>query len=449
MEKPDTAFLSPPPRTRSSVTIRFMVQVPIFSLIFLLWIAENIPAAVPLDHLRLDIGPKTEILKDPQAELTLNRILQSPDTFDFIPNKSKALPVVDYRTAYWIRFKLPRSAFESSETRFLEVGSYFSRLFDEIDLFIPKSGNEGGYRHKVAGNDRSADDLDVRYRTCLFVIEPDFREDDYFYLRLRSRKPLAEPLTLWSASYFWQENLPALLMTVAAMGVLLAMGIYNLFILIILMDRVYLYYTLYVVFTLAWQFCSRGYAHIFFHFDPGVFIPINFLLARGSAFFTLIMVAAFLNTKSAMPRLHWLIRLMAFAICLSSVLVLLDRIDIASPIGNGVGLTAPLVLFPVTLIRWRQGFGPAKYMVVAWVFLAGGLVMFFLQNLHWIETDIFSSNGYLFGSALEAVFLSFALADRIRVSQKEKNVSSGKRAAVSGVEHHGRHDRTVQQAIFR
>ena len=260
----------------------------------------------------------------------------------------------------------------------------------------------------------------MRYRTCLFVIEPDFGEDDYFYLRLRSRKPLAEPLTLWSASYFWQENLPALLMTVAAMGVLLAMGIYNLFILIILMDRVYLYYTLYVVFTLAWQFCSRGFAHIFFHFDPGVFIPINFLLARGSAFFTLIMVAAFLNTKSAMPRLHWLIRLMAFAICLSSVLVLLDRIDIASPIGNGVGLTAPLVLFPVTLIRWRQGFGPAKYMVVAWVFLAGGLVMFFLQNLHWIETDIFSSNGYLFGSALEAVFLSFALADRIRVSQKEK-----------------------------
>ena len=151
MDKPYTTFETPPKRTRSSVTIRFIVRVPIFSFIILLWIAENIPAAVPSDHLRLDIGPKTEILKDPQAELTLNRILQSPDTFDFIPNKSKTLPVVDYRTAYWIRFKLPRSAFESSETRFLEVGSYFSRLFDEIDLFIPKNGMKSDTDTKSRG----------------------------------------------------------------------------------------------------------------------------------------------------------------------------------------------------------------------------------------------------------------------------------------------------------
>jgi hypothetical protein len=169
-----------------------MVQVPIFFLVFLPWVAERVTAAGPSEYLRMDIGPKTEIMKDPSAQLSLDRILRSPHAFDFAPNKSKALPVVDYRTAYWIRFKLERSAFEGPEPRYLEIGSYFSRFFDEIDLFIPKSGNEGEYHHKIAGNDRSAGDLDVRYRTCIFVIEPDFSEDDFFYLRLRSRKPLSE-----------------------------------------------------------------------------------------------------------------------------------------------------------------------------------------------------------------------------------------------------------------
>lgn len=370
---------------------------------------------------RIELAPLASVLVDPTAGLTLDQIRRPEFEGRFLRHQGEKLKMSQYQAAYWVRFRLPQGPASAEYPMLLEVGRHFSHLIDEIDLYIPLKYPDDPFLIKRAGAARPADGPDIRYRTCLLLIPADFKADGYFYLRLRSRKLVNEPLTLWRPLDFWEANKVLLAAPIFAFGILLAMTLYNMFIMFSLFDRIYLYYTLYMFFTLSWQFLARGYAHLFFDFPPGTYVEINFLLARGSGLFTLIMVSAFLRIRTTMPRVNYLVRFMIAAFLVSTALVLLGRIDIASPIGNGVGLMATVVLFSATLVRWRQGFKPARFMFLAWIFLAGGLVAFFLQNFQVIGANVWTANGYLFGSTLESIFLSFALADRIRELRGERN----------------------------
>ena len=67
-----------------------------------------------------------------------------------------------------------------------------------------------------------------------------------------------------------------------------------------------------------------------------------------------------------------------------------------------------------------KGYKPARFFLIAWFAYLIGLIVFILQLNAAIPNTWFTDNSVLFGSAIEVVLLSFALADRINVYKKQK-----------------------------
>jgi HD-GYP domain-containing protein (c-di-GMP phosphodiesterase class II) len=69
---------------------------------------------------------------------------------------------------------------------------------------------------------------------------------------------------------------------------------------------------------------------------------------------------------------------------------------------------------------YKKGYRAAKYFIIAWVALLSGTFFFFGKNLGLVPNNTITSYAFHVGVALEVILLSFALADRINLAQKEK-----------------------------
>src|SRR5207248_6228705 len=77
----------------------------------------------------------------------------------------------------------------------------------------------------------------------------------------------------------------------------------------------------------------------------------------------------------------------------------------------------------------RRQFAGARYFFTAWALLLGGVVTLALPNTGVLPSNAFTSHALLIGSALEMVLLSFALADRINVARRFKELAQARIAA--------------------
>ncbi len=88
------------------------------------------------------------------------------------------------------------------------------------------------------------------------------------------------------------------------------------------------------------------------------------------------------------------------------------------------GTLGPILIFCVAIIRVRQRFRPAYFFVFGFASLLAGTFGLAVSRLGGFGTDNFLVYHSLqIGSALEAILLSFGLADRIRLIQKEKELA--------------------------
>ena len=380
------------------------------------------PPALILDPSggKIDLGGGSQILADKTAGLELEQVSGPDFTGRFVDHSGLHFEFEEPGTAYWIRFKLAPAEGGEPSAWVLEAGKHFSRFIGWIDLFAPEKGTEDGYRRFSAGANRPPNPEGYRHRNLYLKIPNDFDRNRFWYLRIRSEFAISEPMTLWPVERLWAAGTPSLLIPVFAYGVMMAMAAYNFFILLTLGTRVYLYYTLYICFTLLWQFFAQGYVHFFFDFGPGVFVRLDYLLGPCAAVFTLLMIRAFLDTGSNMPKIDKCLLVVIAGFMFSSILVLMNLYELSDPFGNVLGLVMTGFLVSATVIRISQGFRPARLLLPAWFFITIGICAYLLQNLRILPINVWTTNAHLFGASLESIFLSFALAARIKALERER-----------------------------
>jgi len=85
-----------------------------------------------------------------------------------------------------------------------------------------------------------------------------------------------------------------------------------------------------------------------------------------------------------------------------------------------VSLIAVLSLFLTGIIVYRKGFKPAKYYLIAWTTLLIGVLVFLLKDFNIVPYNQITVSGMRIGSGIEALLLSFALANKINTYREEK-----------------------------
>ena len=207
-------------------------------------------------------------------------------------------------------------------------------------------------------------------------------------------------------------------LTLCALGAMLTLALYNMFVFIGVRDKSMLYYALYLLTaTVSWAMTLHvasdwlGWRGLSWHY-------VAFFL--GAVFNTMFFLE-FLHLKEHAPRLAWIARgniLVALAlmpVCFLSV----AYAHLLATAVISVTLTLALVS---GMIRLGQGFLPARYFLAAFLALLLPAILILPANFGLVPSVMRNIELFtLLGATTDAVLLAFALADKIRLLGREKD----------------------------
>lgn len=338
--------------------------------------------------------------------------ISSPAGADkFQPCPQDAISLGISKSVFWIRFLLPPADLQNgTPKRVLQLGN---PNISKIDLYIPVYEGKTDaiiYREKHVGAAFSSTPRDIWDADWIFPIPRHYAEGQYVYLQLNSISSLRLPVQVWQENTFLQEAFFKNISYGIFYGVLIAMFLYNLFIVFVLRDKTYLYYVLYLFFMFLYQFDAHGHLKLLLSMDYGLYNSLFWLYLAGGFVFAILFTASFLQVHKEEAIWPTLIKILLAAATLQGIVGALGYTLAANLLANSLGLLAPLSFMALATFRFCQGFHPAMYYLLAWGSLSLGIII-------WIMTPyrILGSNVLMFTTATEAIFLSLALSDRFKM----------------------------------
>jgi diguanylate cyclase (GGDEF)-like protein len=207
-------------------------------------------------------------------------------------------------------------------------------------------------------------------------------------------------------------------------GILLAIGLCNLYVAFAVRDRSAAWFVGYVGALIANELITTGLGSAYLWpgigFDARWPSVVTELLAFGTF---LGLTRSFLQTRAAAPKWDRLLILGFVAVAVSEIA------RHAFPGGERFAALVMLVQFAAMIVtvgagvvRMRAGYHPARFFVAAFVPALAGIMANLAYNLFAPSGNwFFAENGVEFGAMAECVILSFSLLDRIRILDVERS----------------------------
>jgi two-component system NtrC family sensor kinase len=309
--------------------------------------------------------------------------------------------------------------------RFLIKNSYGERLvlslenteLEWIDLYIPKKDSVikkslSAYNHF---NNR---EISVNQNLFLLGIPKDSVQ--LFYLRVKTNTGLQFPVHVSSLEKRLSSVQFSNILYGIYIGFMILMILYNFFIYSSLRDSAYLFYVLYVVFMTLTNVIEEGLAFEYLWPNtPQLNHYVN-IIACLAGCFAILFSAVFLHTKENAKRMHKFFYVLIFCYGVCVIIILSGNRFLGMLSTEFVSLIAVVSLFLTGIIVYHNGFKPAKYYLIAWTTLLIGVIVFLLKDFNIVPYNQITVNGMRIGSGLEALLLSFALANKINTYREEK-----------------------------
>jgi len=363
------------------------------------------------------LGLHLEILEDKDGAWTIEDITSPEISQRFVPSQEETPSFGFTKSTYWARFQVMDMADEP--TRWLL--SVDANLFF-IDVYIPAS-DPGQIQVTRTGMALPFSAREIEHPGFLFNLPLDAAEGSTIYVRLESESAMSFPMTIWSAEALAQDDLTRQLLNGFIYGVLLIMLGYNLILLLYLKDRSYSYYVLFLFFLLMGFMVDDGFAHQYLWPGQGRINAIG-----GQLFFVLVIMSAlkfttaFLPTKEDTPRLHKAINILIIALVLT-LPVLWINIGVSARFTLVLTLIAYILVVSAGVVFWQRDYRPARYFLLAWLLLLTSLVIFVLSLFDILTLGFFGEAGSQVGIVVLTLTLSLALADRISIYRREKELA--------------------------
>ncbi|MBD0332361.1 MAG: two-component sensor histidine kinase [Chitinophagaceae bacterium] len=128
----------------------------------------------------------------------------------------------------------------------------------------------------------------------------------------------------------------------------------------------------------------------------------------------------FLQTRQNTPLLHKLFWVMLGAYIANAAIILSGYFMLGDQLLGVISIASVLLLLITGYMALKKGYKPAMYFLVAWSVLLVSVVIFILKDYNLVPYNSTTRHSMQIGSALEALLLSLALANRINVLKKEK-----------------------------
>jgi signal transduction histidine kinase/CheY-like chemotaxis protein len=242
-------------------------------------------------------------------------------------------------------------------------------------------------------------------------------------VRLDSRYFASQPrIEIYPLEAYRKTVLFDSVLVISSLGTLLALGLYNLFVYAGSREKSHLYYALYLfTYFSGWALVFQVPNNLFdWQLLELTYIPFFLLPLVGAYFCT-----TFLQLEKYQPKLAKVLKINGFiSLALSPCAIfLMGYAHGLATITIGVWIIAAIV---AGVQRWRGGFRPAAYFVLAFMSLLIPACFILPANIG-LFPDILDNAELvtLIGGTVDAIFLAFALADRLAiVTQKNLELTS-------------------------
>ena len=371
------------------------------------------------DREKYVLGPILDILEDPEKKLAIKDVSSPAFAGKFTPQRQQTFCLGFNRSAWWIRFTVD----EADSERWAESKRWLLETpwpyISSLRFYIPRG--DSGWTVQEAGDPDYLRPGQQPGTLPLFHLPKKLHLPKTVYLRVESVSSLYLPLAIYSDDSYLAEAKLRMLWYGVYFGVIISLALYNLFLFASLLHRSYFWYVLYItslgLYFLGFNGLTREYL---FPGQPELAARVLFsclgIALIGAVFFT----RSFLSTSRNVPFLDRMLIVYLWCTGLLTVFIPVLGFRNLNLFFSSIGAVAPVLILAAGAMTWRSGFRPARFFMLAWFVYTVTGFLFALTFRGTIHLDAWVFNSFQAGSALEAVLLSFALADRIKTMQRER-----------------------------
>jgi diguanylate cyclase (GGDEF)-like protein len=410
----------------------FLTAIPcIASPFHPLLIDDNFKEASLTQHLLL--------LEDSQHQFTITDIQNGEYDDRFVPADGRNGSNLSFTgSAWWVKFTIANTS--SRENKILLRQAY--PLIDHITLW---EAVEGTWQQHITGDRTPFDSRAITYHDFLFsfTLAPNSQHD--FYMRYKSEGAMDIALSVSSTIELIQNISVEQFSYGVYYGGFLVLVIYNFFIFVVVRDKAFLYYLLYILCFGLYMSANDGFFFQFFMPDhPNAANLCTLILLGLSLLFAVQFSRHILTIKKFSKKLNvasltvitllGIMTLSSFVLPYARVIVIQSLLTI---------VVMPLI-FIMGIARLYSGYPPARYFMLAWSTFILGIMIYMVKVFGFFPRTFFTENIFQIGSLIEMVLLSLALSSRVNELKKQSHTD-----ALTEIPNRRRFDEFLQQEFHR
>lgn len=395
----------------------------LFCLLFFTWsqaISAQTPVSLDGATPELSLGTSLGYFEDSGNRLTIDEVSAPGFSGKFLPLGRNSFNAGYSASTYWFRFEATNA--ESRDLkRQLEIPH---PILGEVTFYQPSAEAGEKFTFLKAGDSLAFTDRPVPHRNLVFPVRVPAGSARTFYLRVRTSGSLTFSATLWESSAHARKDRREYAFLGMYYGLLLMLFFYNGISFLGTRDRSFLSFLGFVLCLGLFQASIDGLAQEFLWGNlpvPGQ-IPRNVFINLASAFGGL-FVREFLSLEKHSRRIDigvkWLVRcylVLAVGLLFLPTRPLIQATAALTLFGIFLGILAPVNAL-------RAGYRPAMLFVLAWVpLLISGLVII-LRLAGFAPTTFLTQYFVHGGMAIQTMFFSLALVERIDRLRREKAIA--------------------------
>ncbi len=317
------------------------------------------------------------------------------------------------RSAYWFRIRLQAN----DELHWLLDVDY--PLLDEVTLYTYAGARP--LQTIRTGDIFPYAERPIRHMSFALPLVLPSSEPVTLYLRVRSSGTVQVPMSLWQEEAFIGHTETVTALRGVYFGILLIMILYNLVLYLMVRERAYIHYVLFV--TMFGLFTAGlygwGYRYLwpeavrFQQYNTAVFIALSLIFASR-------FIHHFLDLPHTAPRIGDVLR--GVVISQLAVLLLLPAIGYHVAVQAALAMTLVTVLTALYagILLWRRGSHPARYLTVAWGLFLFSALLGTLEKFGFMSSTVWADFILPAGVIVIVGLLSLALAARINVEKQQR-----------------------------
>jgi len=369
---------------------------------------------------KYQVNNLVRVLEDKNGELTIQDILQPGKIreFEFIPNRG-ALNFGYTDSSYWIALPVQYKGQKALSEWWYQLDL---PLLDKSELYIVPSGikEPASIIKKQMDYDIPLKKREINHVTQVYRINLKKEEQVTLYLKVKSDFSMHLPLFLYSPEGFVDSVAVEELLYGCFLGALWILIVYNFFMYMSVREPSFLFYILYILFYMLFLVTERVHGLSIFGDIPAFFHKDNLALYIWVAWiFALLLARSFLETKAREPDLDGIIKVFISVAAVSAIIT--QFLDSATGIQWSVlgTLLYGVLMVWLAYAALKRGNPMARFYFMAWSLNFGGVILYGLTVTGNIPFNFMTSNSPHIGIVAQMVIISLALADRIKMAQRQ------------------------------